>query len=234
MPITHIANPLPFPPLQAGKTKAPKAKAAAPAPAAAAAAPKAAKRAAPSKIVKKDGSAPSALEARVAQALTELEGNAQLKGELKSLYFSAAREVEVAGGRKAVLVFVPCPLLAGFRKIQKTLVEELEKKFSGSHVLLIANRTMISPSTFARSRKYAGVRPRSRSLKAVQENLLDDLAFPAEIVAKRTRVAVSGGRTLKARLNETIPDSRLETLSAVYKKLTNKDVAFENPGPGAQ
>ena len=51
--------------------------------------------------------------------------------------------MEIDDTKKAVLLFVPFPLLGDFRKIQKTLVEELEKKLTGYHVLIIANRTMI-------------------------------------------------------------------------------------------
>ena len=93
------------------------------------AAPSPAAQAPRSKIVKKDGAVPSAIETRVA---TELEtiaaNNAALKADLKNLYISSAREIEVDGGRKAIVVVVPFPLLADFKKIQKLLVEELEKK----------------------------------------------------------------------------------------------------------
>lgn len=93
-----------------------------------------------SKIVKKDGAVPSAIETRVA---TELEtiaaNNAALKTDLKNLYISSAREIEVDGGRKAIVVVVPFPLLADFKKIQKLLVEELEKKL-GVGALIQARR----------------------------------------------------------------------------------------------
>ena len=55
--------------------------------------------------------------------------NATIKKDLQGLHISAARQVEVAGGRQAIIVFVPFKLLKGFRKIQKILVEELEKRF---------------------------------------------------------------------------------------------------------
>jgi small subunit ribosomal protein S7e len=107
---------------------------------------------------------------KLASEIAALESsNASLKGDLKHLYINAAREVDLEGsGKKAILVFVPFPLLAEFRKIHKTLVEELEKKFGGHHVLIIANRTMIAPATWQRSKKFSGVRPRSRTLKSVQ------------------------------------------------------------------
>jgi small subunit ribosomal protein S7e len=182
------------------------------------------------KIVKKDGSAPSELEQRVANEIQALENNnAALKAELSHLHISAAREVETEGGKKAIIVFVPCPLLGDFRKIQKTLIEELEKKFGGQHVLLFANRTMVSPETWSRSDKYSGVRPRSRSLKNVQEALLDDLVFPTEIVGKRTRVRLDGSRITKVHLNpkdQVAVEGKVDTFRSVYKRLTNKEISF--------
>lgn len=182
------------------------------------------------KIVKKDGSAPTELESRIAAELANLEANnAALKADLKNLHINAAREVELEGGRKSVLVFVPFPLLADFRKIQKTLIEELEKKLGGSHVLIIANRTMISGQGWARNTKLSGVRPRSRTLKAVQEALLDDIVFPAEITGKRIRVRVDGSRLLKVGLSakdSTTVEAKLDTFKTVYGKLTHKAVEF--------
>ena len=94
--------------------------------------------------MKKAGAAITPLEEKIAAEFATLEAtHATLKHDLKPLHFSAAREVEIDATRKAVLLFVPFPLLAEFRKIQKTLVEELEKKLTGYHVLVIANRTMI-------------------------------------------------------------------------------------------
>lgn len=48
------------------------------------------------------------------------------------------QEIEVGGGRKAIIIFVPVPQLKSFQKIQVRLVRELEKKFSGKHVVFIA------------------------------------------------------------------------------------------------
>jgi small subunit ribosomal protein S7e len=55
--------------------------------------------------------------------------SAELKSDLKDLYITAAKEVDVSGGKKAVIIFVPYRLLRAFRKIQARLVRELEKKF---------------------------------------------------------------------------------------------------------
>lgn len=48
---------------------------------------------------------------------------------------------------------------------------------SGSNVVFIAQRTML-PKNYARSGKFTGPRPRTRTLKAVQEAILDVRAVP--------------------------------------------------------
>lgn len=63
--------------------------------------------------------APDAIETEVAQALVDLENNVpELKSELRALQISAAREVDVRGGKKAIVIFVPVPQLKAFHKIQ--------------------------------------------------------------------------------------------------------------------
>ena len=59
---------------------------------------------------------------------------------------------------------VPYRLLKSFHKIQSRLVRELEKKFSGKDVVLIANRRIMAPPTSGISNS----RPRSRTLSAVR------------------------------------------------------------------
>jgi len=43
-----------------------------------------------------------------------------------------------AQNKKAIVIFVPVPQLRAYQKIQTRLVRELEKKFSGKHVVFIA------------------------------------------------------------------------------------------------
>lgn len=65
---------------------------------------------------------PDETETSVAQALLDLESNVpELKSELRPLQISAAREVDVKGGRKAIVIFVPVPQLKAFRKLQQRL-----------------------------------------------------------------------------------------------------------------
>jgi hypothetical protein len=156
---------------------------------------------------------PDEVETNVAQALIDLENNVpELKTELRALQISAAREVDVRGGKKAIVIFVPVPQLKAFHKVQARcgrlsfwiklikrivfrLTRELEKKFSDRHVVFIAQRRMLRKPT--RNSRVKQKRPRSRTLTNVHEKILEDLVFPTEIVGKRTRVAVDGSKLLK-------------------------------------
>ncbi|KAF8138160.1 40S ribosomal protein S7 [Boletus edulis] len=174
---------------------------------------------------------PDETETSLAQALIDLENNVpELKAELRPLQISAAREVDVRGGKKAIVVFVPVPHLKAFHKIQQRLTRELEKKFSDRHVVFVAQRRMLSKPT--RNSRTKQKRPRSRTLTSVHEKILEDLVFPTEIVGKRMRVAVDGSKLLKVILDSkdaTSLEYKLDSFSSVYRRLTGKDVVFEFP-----
>ncbi|KAF9535006.1 40S ribosomal protein S7 [Crepidotus variabilis] len=175
--------------------------------------------------------APDETEKNVAQALIDLENSVpELKSELRALQISAAREVDVRGGKKAIVIFVPVPQLKAFHKIQQRLTRELEKKFSERHVVFIAQRRMLRKPT--RNSRVKQKRPRSRTLTSVHEKILEDLVFPTEIVGKRTRVSVDGSKLLKVLLDAkdaTSLEYKLDSFSSVYRRLTGKDVVFEFP-----
>ncbi|KAI0567953.1 40S ribosomal protein S7, partial [Pyrenophora tritici-repentis] len=67
--------------------------------------------------------------------------------QLQELTITAAKEIEVGGGRKAIIIFVPVPQLKSFQKIQVRLVRELEKKFSRKRVVFIAQRRILPKPT---------------------------------------------------------------------------------------
>lgn len=152
--------------------------------------------AATSKIRKEKQAEPDAFELEVSQALVDLEVNSNdFKAELKELYIVAAKEVDVAG-RKALVIFVPYRLLKMVHKIQPRLIRELEKKFSGRHVVIIAQRKIQRKEAKA-GRALKQKRPRSRTLTAVHDSILEDLVFPTEIVGKHTRYRTDGSKLLK-------------------------------------
>jgi small subunit ribosomal protein S7e len=108
---------------------------------------------------------------------------------------------------------------------------QLEKKFSGKHVVLIGQRRIMrKPSAGQRQPKQK--RPRSRTLTAVHESILEDLVYPTEIVGKHTRYRLDGSKICKVYLDpKEAPnvEYKVDTFATVYKKLTGKEVKFEFP-----
>uniref|UniRef100_I1LX28 40S ribosomal protein S7 n=1 Tax=Glycine max TaxID=3847 RepID=I1LX28_SOYBN len=169
------------------------------------------------KIHKDKDAEPTEFEETVAQYLFDLENtNQDLKSDLKDLYINQAIQMDVAGNRKA------------FRKIHLRLVRELEKKFSGKDVVFIATRRIVRPP----KKGSAVQRPRTRTLTAVHDAMLEDVVYPAEIVGKRVRYRIDGSKIMKVFLDpkeRNNTEYKLETFSGVYRKLTGKDVVFEYP-----
>nr|ABD96966.1 hypothetical protein [Tarenaya spinosa] len=168
-------------------------------------------------------------EEQVAQALFDVENtNQELKSDLKDLYINQAVQMDISGNRKAVVIYVPYRLRKAFRKIHLRLVRELEKKFSGKDVIVVATRRILRPP----KKGSAVQRPRTRTLTAVHEATLEDVVFPAEIVGKRIRFRLDGSKIQKVFLDtkeRNNTEYKLETMMGVYRKLTGKDVVFEYP-----
>jgi len=183
------------------------------------------------KLVRPEGQPTSPIEDQVAQALFDLEAqnqNPDLKALYTDLVFSSAKEIEVSSGKKAVVVFVPYRLLKSFHHIQSR--RELDKKFSGKHVLVVAQRKILrKPSK--NNHKKQQKRPMSRTLTKVHEAILEDLVYPTDIIGKRTRVRTDGSKLLKVFLDKKDQSNtdKLDTFAVVYKKLTGKDAVFEYP-----
>merc|ERR1711935_1057918 len=138
------------------------------------------------------------------------------------------KEMEVTGGRTALVVQFPFRVWKSVRKIQGRLIRGLEKKFSKKHVVFVAQRTILDKNF---RRKGLKVRPRTRTLTSVHESILEDIVGPTEIVGKRTRISVDGSKLLKVFLDPKDKDkgeveAKLSTFSSVYKKLTNKEAVF--------
>merc|ERR1712094_133811 len=161
------------------------------------------------------GAQPNDLENQIAQAFVDLEiNNEELRPALKSLYITAAREVVVNKSTAAIVVFVPYRLRELFRKNQVRLVSELEKKFSGQHIVLVAKRNIQDKEKHSNRKASKGqVRPRSRTLTAVHDAVLSDVVYPANISAKRTRYLLDGNKQIKVELENPYEVSEKLTLS---------------------
>ena len=94
------------------------------------------------KIFKEGGAKPDAFEELVAGAIFDLQVQTDMKADLQDLFITSATEVDV-GSRKAIIIHVPFRLLTAFHRIQQRLIRELEKKFSGKHVTIIAQRRIL-------------------------------------------------------------------------------------------
>jgi small subunit ribosomal protein S7e len=181
------------------------------------------------KVIKPSGKSLTDLEKSVSDALVELESTQDLKADLRPLYINAAKQIEV-GGKNAIVIFVPVPLLKAFHKVQVRITRELEKKFSGKHVMIVAQRRIVKKPNRNRTPKQP--RPRSRTLTAVHDAILEDLVYPTEVVAKRTRVKTDGSRLIRVfldRKDQNNVEHKLESFAGVYKVLTGKDVKFGFP-----
>jgi len=183
------------------------------------------------KVVKKNNEAPTELESAIAKALIELESTSkEMSADLRDLFIVSAKELELPSSKRAIVIFVPFRLHKRFQKLQSRLIRELEKKFSGKHVLIVAQRTILSEG-YRRSHPGQS-RPRSRTLTSVHNAILEDLVYPTAIVGKRIRFRVDGTRLLKVYLDHKDIkeiDYKLKTFQHVYKQITNKNVEFQFP-----
>ncbi|WVZ56610.1 hypothetical protein U9M48_007108 [Paspalum notatum var. saurae] len=153
-------------------------------------------------------------------------------------------QMDVAGSRKAVVIHVPSRLRKAFKKIHVKLVTELEKKFSGKEdfscydVVVVATRRTVRPP----KKGSAVQRPRTRTLTAVHDGILENVVYPAEIVRKHVRYHLDGAKVIKCTELCVVPfqifldpkernntEYKLETFTAVYRRLCGKDVVFEYP-----
>jgi len=186
------------------------------------------------KMLKKGKGELSSIESQCGQAVLDIQNGAEasMKEQLMQLNMVGAKEFDV-GGRNAIVISVPAPQVVGWRKVQEKLVRELEKKFSNKHVIIVGHRKiMAKEQKKASSKCYKQKRPISRSVKQVHDSVLEDIVFPSEIVGKRIRHTTDNKTMIKTFLNrgsQSDTEHKLATFSAVYKRLTGKNVLFQFP-----
>lgn len=102
------------------------------------------------KIIKKDGAKPTDQEEEVAKSLHQLElNNKALKAHLSIIFINSVNTVnyEQEDGSPAqyLLIRIPHRSLNAYRKVGTLVQEHLEQQYE-KPVLIVANRTIISPS----------------------------------------------------------------------------------------
>ena len=181
--------------------------------------------------IEKKGEA-SPLEQQVASALNEVAASSEeaMKKSLANLKITGAKEVE-ANGLKVVIVTVPYKQIASYRQVSGYLVGEVEKKLPGAQVVIVAKRRAF-PKTCEHGRRYRAIRPNGRTLRAVNEALLEDVAYPTAIVSKRIHYDLKGGQTTHVFLDpndKTRVEDRLGGFAIAYERLTGLKTVFEVP-----
>ena len=169
---------------------------------------------------------PSELESDVAKALYDLQlKHKTLKVHLPSFHINTAKEVETPK-KKGLVVFYPLRYVMLVRRVQKTLTAELEKRFAGRVVVLVAQRKIAKrPNDVYKLQKVQ----RSRTSTAVNEAILDDLLAPCNIVARRWKMNTDGSKRMKVFLDareKKKTAGRIAVVEALYKKLTHRHVSI--------
>lgn len=180
-------------------------------------------------LIEKKGDA-SELEQSVGKALKEIVDNAEesAKKQLSNLKIAGAKEID-SEGQKIVIVTVPYKQIPAYRNVSTILVPELEKKLNNSMVFIVGKRRAF-PKNPVRGRRYVAIRPTGRTLRAVNENLLDDLVFPTSIVGKRVHYNAQQKQTTYVYLDpndRTRVEERLHGFSIAYERLTGLKTVFE-------
>ena len=101
------------------------------------------------KIIKKDGAQPTELEEHVAKQLHAL-ANKEKKKDLSIIFINSAQLVDyedAAGSAKQyLLIRIPHRSLGAFKKAGALVQDLLEGQYEDKPVIIVANRTIISPS----------------------------------------------------------------------------------------
>ncbi|KRX06560.1 hypothetical protein PPERSA_10418 [Pseudocohnilembus persalinus] len=173
----------------------------------------------------------SALEQEVGKALVELENSSSsYKADLQTIFATSAQEYSIVKdnkkSKKVVVITIPYPCLKPLQKVHRALVVDLERKLR-AQVLVTAKRTILS--RWLKSHK-SQQRPRSRTLTAVYDSILDDLVLPSVIIGKRIRVRLDGSRFYRITLDQNdkaLLEEKVDGIQHVYKKLTTREINIE-------
>lgn len=171
---------------------------------------------------------PSALDQTVINAITEIASGSEEAIKKNLMKIKVASVKEVKGETKVFIVTVPYKQIAVYRQISGYLVPELEKKMGGQVVVVGQRRAF--PIKPEEGRRYRVIRPVSRTLRAVNESLLEDVVYPTAIVGKQVHYNLKGKQSTVVFLDandKTRVEERLNAFAAAYNKLTGLNTTFE-------
>jgi len=187
------------------------------------------------KIIKKDGSKPSELEEEVAKRLHQIEqDNPDLKKELSIILITSAELVDYEDADKTraqyLLIRILHRSLGAFKKAGYKVLEKLEDQYK-KPVIIVANRTIISPSA---KHHPSQKRPRTRTLTNVHKEILADVCFPSNITGRGVRIDIDGKKSQKVcldPLDKEIMEHKVKAITHCYHKLTTHKIhlGFSKP-----
>ena len=150
--------------------------------------------------------------------------------------FKAISDVKIAGvkdvkdgGVHVVIITVPYKQIKAVRALSATLIPELEKKLDGAQAVIVGQHRAF-PKTPEHGRRYKAIRNYGRTLRSVNDALLEDMVYPTAIVGKRVHYNLDGKQTTKVILDKhdaTRVEERLTSFAAAYNRLTGLKTVFE-------
>merc|ERR1712232_747738 len=181
------------------------------------------------KIIKK-GERASELEEEIAKSIHALErSHTDKKQHLGIIFINSAHYVDYTQSdgtaSQYILVKIPHRSSAAFRKVGKLVQENLESTYN-KQVIVVANRTIISPSAKSHPSQ---MRPRSRCLTVVHKEILNDVVFPSVITGRSIRMGADGRKSEKVMLDPLDKDdidNKIDAIVHCYHKLTTHKIAL--------
>jgi small subunit ribosomal protein S7e len=157
------------------------------------------------------------------------DSNSNLKKDLEAIKIEGANEITINDNKKCYLVQVNESSIKNLQNVHSDIVKKLEDHFNVP-VLIVPYRKTINGNLY---RKYIGkATPRTKTLTAVYDNLLEDLLYPATIVGRRTRFQKGKNKLFKVHVDPIDKESveyKANAIATTYKALTNRELVIEFP-----
>ena len=175
------------------------------------------------------------MEEDTAKTLTAFENsNKDIQRDLRMVFINSVTEMtfEQSDGSesKYILIKIPYRSTQFYKKVQGQMIDHLENKFKWP-VIVVINRTIDSKRKISHPSQK---RPRSRTLKAVHQAILNDVVVPSSIVGRRARISKMTGHTQTVYLDpldKQFVEEKLEAMANAYAKLTTHKVTLEFAKP---